>query len=77
MDQQFEDITTEQKCDIIDKWYTNIVNNLEHDEKIFINKTDILSWFKENAERYDNIRILKTKLENAVFEKLTMEFIMK
>lgn len=74
---QFEDITTEQKCDIIDKWYTNIVNNLEHDEKIFINKTDILSWFKENAERYDNIRILKTKLENAVFEKLTMEFIMK
>lgn len=33
---QFEDITTEQKCDIIDKWYTNIVNNLEHDEKFLL-----------------------------------------
>ena len=28
------------------------------------------------GERYDNIRILKTKLENAVFEKLAEMFVL-
>ena len=32
-------------------------------------------WFLKNAERYDNIRILKSKMENAIFEKLTDHFI--
>lgn len=74
---QFDDITIEHKQNIIEKWYTKIVGDLQPDEEEFINNTDILSWFKENAGRYNNIRILKTKLENAVFEKLTAEFIMK
>ena len=30
----------------------------------------------KNAERYDNIRTLKTKLENAIFEKLTEVFVL-
>lgn len=29
----------------------------------------------KNAGRYDNIRILKGKMENAIFEKLTEQFI--
>lgn len=32
-------------------------------------------WFLKNAERYDNIRILKTKLENAIFDKLAEAFV--
>ncbi len=74
---QFDDITIERKQNIIEKWYIKIVGDLQPDEEEFINNTDILSWFKENADRYNNIRILKTKLENAVFEKLTAEFVMK
>ena len=31
--------------------------------------TNILIWFKEHSSSYDNIRILKTKLENAIFYK--------
>ena len=45
------------------------------DEKEEIEKTDILDWFIKNAERYDNIRILKTKLENAIFDRLSEVFI--
>ncbi len=37
-----------------------------------LKKTDILDWFIKNAERYDNIRILKTKLENAIFDRLVL-----
>ena len=50
---------------------------LKEDERSFISETNIHEWFLKNAERYDNIRILKTKLENAVFEKLTDHFIIK
>ena len=41
----------------------------------FIQNTDIHEWFIKNAERYDNIRILKGKMENAIFENLTEQFI--
>lgn len=44
-------------------------------DKETIENTDILEWFINNAERYDNIRILKTKLENAIFDKLAETYI--
>ncbi len=45
------------------------------DEREEIQKADILNWFIKNAERYDNIRILKTKLENAIFDRLAESFV--
>ena len=61
----------------MERWYQNVIGVLKEDEKMFISGTNIREWFLKNAERYDNIRILKTKLENAVFEKLTDHFIIK
>lgn len=74
---KYEDISIAQKQKIIDKWYLEILGRLNLEEKTHIEQTNILEWFKENANRYDNIRILKTKLENAVFEELTDTFIIK
>lgn len=39
--------------------------------------TDILEWFLKNVDRYDNIRLLKTKLENAIYNELTNKFIIE
>ena len=72
---KFEDISVEQKCVIIEKWYTQISEKLLEDEQAHIASTDILEWFKNNANRYDNIRILKGKLENAIFDELTCRFV--
>lgn len=74
---KYADLSTEQKQEIIERWYQNILEVLKEDERSFIKETNIREWFLKNAERYDNIRILKTKLENAVFEKLTDHFIIK
>lgn len=71
----YEELSTEQKQTIVRNWYESILSSLKEDEKEEIQKTDILDWFIKNAERYDNIRILKTKLENAVFDKLSEAFI--
>jgi ATP-dependent Clp protease ATP-binding subunit ClpA len=74
---EYEDISIEQKQKIIDKWYLEILGRLNLEERAHIEQTDILEWFKENANSYDNIRILKTKLENAVFDELTDTFIIE
>lgn len=71
----YEELSTEQKQSIVRNWYESILYSLKEDEKEEIQKTDILDWFIKNAERYDNIRILKTKLENAVFDRLSETFI--
>lgn len=72
---EYSDISVEQKRKIIDKWYNEILNRLTEEERTFVQSTDIKSWFYENVERYDNIRLLKTKLENAIFDELTDSFI--
>lgn len=74
---EYADLSTEQKQAIVERWYKSVVESLKEDERSFISETNIREWFLKNAERYDNIRILKTKLENAVFEKLTDHFIIK
>lgn len=74
---EYADLSTDQKKKIIDAWYGQILESLKDDERRYISKTNIHDWFATNADRYDNIRILKTKLENAVFEKLTDHFIIK
>lgn len=74
---EYADLSKEQKQEIIERWYQNVVGMLKEDERVYISDTPIREWFIKNAVRYDNIRILKTKLENAVFEKLTDHFIIK
>lgn len=71
----FGELTTEQKLTIIKKWYDSILSSLQDDEKEIIRHTEILEWFQSNAARFDNIRILKTKLENAIFDRLASVFV--
>ena len=74
---EYTDLTDEQKQEIISKWYDTVLSALKDDEREYIETTNIKEWFINNAGRYDNIRILKTKLEYAVFEKLTDHFIIE
>ena len=72
---EYKELTTEQKKSIISSWYEATLSTLQPDEQETIRATDILDWFLKNAERYDNIRILKTKLENAIFDRLAEVFV--
>lgn len=67
---KYEELISEQKQVIVDNWYTSVLAMLNEDERDIIENTNILEWFQKNVDRYDNIRILKTKLENAIFDKL-------
>lgn len=74
---KFEQLEKEQKEAIITSWYDTIVARLQKDEKDVIKETDILKWFLKNVGRYDNIRLLKTKIENAIYNELTEKFVIK
>lgn len=71
----FEKLDELQKKEIIQTWYDEICSKLDQEEKEIIYNSDVLSWFQENIARYNNIRILKVKLENAIFQKLTEHYI--
>ena len=73
---EYSDLTSGQKKMLVDKWYDLILSSLKNDEQCYINYTNIHDWFIENVDRYNNIRSLKIKMENAVFEKLTEHFIL-
>lgn len=66
----FEDLEKEEKAVIAERRYREVINRLNEDEKKAIEESDILSWFKANAGRYDNMRTLKNKVEKAIFDKL-------
>lgn len=72
---EYQELSIAQKKNIIQSWYETVLSTLQEDEKVIVQGTDILEWFQNNAERYDNIRVLKTKLENAIFDRLAEEFI--
>jgi ATP-dependent Clp protease ATP-binding subunit ClpA len=73
---EYTDLSIEQKNKIIDSWYKEILKRLDEHELEFITQTDIIEWFKENVNRFDNIRLLKTRLENAVYDELASKFIL-
>lgn len=74
---KYDDIPVEMKREIVEKWYNELLANLKTDEVNIIKETNILNWFKENVARYNNIRLLKTKMENAIFEKLADVFVIR
>lgn len=72
---QFEELEETQKRMIIESWYKEICYKLDEEENAVVNDTDVLTWFLDNTLRYNNIRILKSKLESAIFQKLAEFFI--
>lgn len=74
---KYEDLTPEEKQKIVSNWYEDITKDLVEKEKMYIDGTSIKSWFLENAGRYDNIRILKNKLEKAIYDSLAEHFIIE
>ena len=74
---EYQELSKKEKEIIIENYYTEIIKKLKTDEIEIIKNTDIKNWFINNADRYDNIRILKNKMENAIFKKLTEELIIK
>lgn len=72
---KYEQLNDEEKLDIINKWYNKILSELDADDHKYIGEQNILDWFIENVSRYDNVRLMKSRIENAIYDELTKRLI--
>lgn len=74
---EYSYLAKSDKTKIINSWYEQIISQLNEEEKNIIHQTDVLKCFIDNAEKYNNIRSLKTKMENAIFDILSERIILE
>lgn len=72
---EYKDLAVEDKARIAEQSYEKIIQGLDKDDKREIESTDINEWFHANAGRYNNMRIMKTKMERAIFGHLVDELL--
>lgn len=63
------------KNKIIEKHYSEVISTFTKEEKDYLEKIKVKEWFLKNSYKCDNIRTLKTKLENAIFDELIEHFV--
>lgn len=68
---QYDKLGNEEKKIIIKSYYDEILAKLDEVDKKFIEESEIKEWFIENVGRYDNVRLMKGKIENAIYDELT------
>lgn len=67
---KYEEIGLEEKLQIIDLWYNKILDELDKEDRSFIETMNIHQWFRDNASRYNNMRLMKSRIENAIYDEL-------
>ncbi len=68
---KFDYLDNDAKKEIVTNYYAEIVAKLNDEEKKIVSSSDIFEWFLLNVESFNNARLLKTKVENAIFNLLT------
>ena len=68
---QYDKLGNEEKNIIINSYYNKLLGQLDEEDSKIIKKSRIREWFIDNVGRYDNIRLMKNKIENAVYQELT------
>lgn len=68
---EFDGLSPDAKRKIAGKYLERLTARLDDADRGMIEETDMVDWFLDNAERYDNMRIMKSKIDRAVFGYLT------
>ena len=74
---EFSNLDIFSKLKIIRMKYDNILENLNEDEKSIISETKLFIWYCDNVESFNNMRELKTSIEQDVFDVLTSQLLKK
>ncbi len=68
---KFEHLSPEDMQVIVRKHFDYLIDLLDEEGARLVEEHDVRGWFVRNAGRFDNIRIMKSKIERAVFGVLT------
>lgn len=74
---RYEEIGKDEKLKIFENWYQNLLKQLDLEDRTYIEASHIRQWFIENIDRYNNIRLMKSRVENAIYDQLADKLIKK
>ena len=66
----FEDLSVSDKEELLKRIYEAYLMNLSKEEKNVIEGTDIYKWHKDRLKDYKNVRIIRSRVEKAINDKL-------
>lgn len=72
---KFNDLTVDEKRAIVDRHFDYVIGLLDDGDAKVVSDRDVRGWFLRNAAHYDNVRIMKNKIERAVFGVLAKRLI--
>lgn len=71
----FNELSKENKIKIVKNYYQQCLKELSADEKEIFVDNDILQFFVNNVARFDNVRIIRSKMEKAIYGRIVQKFI--
>lgn len=71
----YTELSNEHKIKIVEEYYDECIDKLAEDEKMLFIDNKILKFFLDNVSRFNNVRIIKSKLEKAVYREIVLKFV--
>lgn len=68
---KFDDLSAEDKRTIAKRHFSKIADKLDACDRTTIDESDIEEWFDLHANDYNNMRVMKSMIEKAIFTKLS------
>lgn len=72
---EYFELSEEEKIVLVNRHFKKVIDCLDGADSDLIEESNMRQWFIENSARYNNIRIMKTKIERAIFRKLSARVI--
>lgn len=72
---QFEGLSTDEKIKVITRAYEDVVSNLDPEDIKILEDLKLKEWFEHNVSQFNNIRLLYSRIEEAVYDILTAELL--
>lgn len=72
---EFDELSDNEKVKITTRTYENIISNLDPEEVKTVEEAKLKEWFIEHVSHYNNIRLLKSRIQEAVYDVLTSKLL--
>lgn len=71
----FYELSLDETEDIINNIYQKVIDNLTEDDRNYVSSINLKQFFISNAKSFDNIRLLESRIKDAVYSSLTAKLL--
>lgn len=71
----FNELSKDEKVEVINRTYKNIISSLDQQEVEVIEELNVKDWFINHVSDYNNIRLLNSRIQEAIYDILTSKLL--